>query len=159
MNEIICFHNPNEENGWLSNWYSSDFEMDGIRFCMMEQYMMYQKAITFRDMVTAEKILNETDAACIKQYGREVANYNDVVWNGVRQIIVYNGLTAKFSQDRELCKKLKATGTATLAECAVHDRVWGIGISMMDSDRLDISKWKGQNLLGFTLMQVRDTNL
>ena len=26
--EIICFHNPDEENGYLSNWYLSDFEVD-----------------------------------------------------------------------------------------------------------------------------------
>lgn len=25
MSEIICFHNPNEENGYLSNWYPSHF--------------------------------------------------------------------------------------------------------------------------------------
>ena len=29
---IICFHNPNEENGYLSNWYLSDFSVDGIEF-------------------------------------------------------------------------------------------------------------------------------
>ena len=27
---------------------------------------------------------------------------------------------------------------------------------MGDPDRLEISKWKGQNLLGYTLMMVRD---
>ena len=41
--EIICFHNPEEENGYLSNWYLSDFSIDGIKFSSMEQYMMYQK--------------------------------------------------------------------------------------------------------------------
>ena len=42
---IICFHNPNEENGYLSNWYLSDFSVDGIEFTSMEQFMMYRKAI------------------------------------------------------------------------------------------------------------------
>ena len=32
---IICFHNPNEENGYLSNWYLSDFSVDGIEFTSM----------------------------------------------------------------------------------------------------------------------------
>ena len=40
--QIIGFHNPDEEYGYLSNWYRSDFEKDGIRFSSMEQYMMYQ---------------------------------------------------------------------------------------------------------------------
>lgn len=26
MDKIICFHNPDEQNGYLSNWYISDFE-------------------------------------------------------------------------------------------------------------------------------------
>ena len=38
----------------------------------------------------------------------------------------------------------------------VYDKIWGIGLSMGDPDRLEISKWKGQNLLGYTLMMVRD---
>lgn len=42
---MVCFHNPDEENGYLSNWYLSEFECDGIRFSSMEQYMMYQKQI------------------------------------------------------------------------------------------------------------------
>ena len=37
---IICFHNPDEENGYLSNGYMSYFKVDGIEFSSMEQYMM-----------------------------------------------------------------------------------------------------------------------
>ncbi len=74
----------------------------------------------------------------------------------MRQIIVYEGLLAKFSQNIELRKLLKATEDAVLAECAVKDRIWGIGLSMNDSDRFERTKWKGQNLLGYALMMVRD---
>lgn len=42
-----------------------------------------------------------------------------------------------------------------LAECAVKDKVWGIGLSMTDPKRLEPSLWRGQNLLGFALMMVR----
>ena len=69
---IVCFHNPNEENGYLSNWYLSEFECDGIRFSSMEQYMMYQKANCFGDTKIAEKILETTDVQIImKQSGME----------------------------------------------------------------------------------------
>ncbi len=27
------------------------------------------------------------------------------------------------------------------------DKIWGIGFSMTDENRLDMSKWRGQNLL------------
>ena len=88
--EIICFHNPGEKNGYLSNWYMSEFVMDEITFSSMEKYMMYQKAKTFQDQENLENILQSDDVAQIKEYGRRVKNYDDTVWNGVRQIIVYN---------------------------------------------------------------------
>lgn len=153
--EILCFHNPDEENGYLSNWYQSEFTVDYVKFSSMEQYMMYQKAMTFQDQMIAKEILQTKDVAKIKQLGRQVTNYNDHIWNGIRQIVVYEGLVAKFSQNEELKKRLKGTKTAILAECAVKDRIWGIGLSMKDSKRLDTTQWKGQNLLGYALMEVR----
>lgn len=43
-----------------------------------------------------------------------------------------------------------------MAECAVQDKIWGIGLSMKDDRRFDMEEWQGQNLLGFTLMKVRE---
>ena len=74
----------------------------------------------------------------------------------MRQLIVYEGLVAKFSQNEELRERLLQTGDALLAECAVHDRIWGIGLSMKDEKRFDISQWIGENLLGYALMMVRN---
>ena len=153
---IICFHNPYEENGYLSNWYISYFNVDDIEFSSMEQYMMYQKALRFGDTKIADKILATDDVAKIKKLGREVQGYDDSVWNGVRQIIVYEGLTAKFSQNEDLKAKLLETKDVILAECAVRDKIWGIGLSMTDEKRFDKDKWKGQNLLGYALMLVRE---
>ena len=155
MTEIICFHNPDEENGYLSNWYASRFIMGGIGFSSMEQYMMYRKACRFNDAGTAARILETSDVAEIKRLGRLVVGYDEQMWNGVRQIEIYEGLLAKFSQNAELKTRLKATGTAMLAECAVKDRIWGIGLSMHDPARFDPAKWRGQNLLGYALMLAR----
>lgn len=155
MRYIICFHNPDEANGYLSNWYLSDFEVNGIKYSSMEQYMMYQKAVLFRDTEAAKHILGISDVGKIKALGRSVKDYDDLVWNGLRQIIVYEGLLEKFRQNDELKKKLLATEQDILAECAVQDRIWGIGLSMQDEKRFDMHEWKGQNLLGFSLVLVR----
>lgn len=153
---IICFHNPDEENEYLSNWYLSDFIVSGINYSSMEQYMMYQKAILFHDESIAKQILNTNDVAYIKSLGRKVSNYNDHYWNGIRQVVVYKGLMEKFKQNDNLRKELLNTGDAVLAECAVKDKIWGIGLSMSDSNRYDKTKWKGQNLLGYSLMAIRN---
>ena len=139
MQNIICFHNPDEINGYLSNWFLSDFTKNNTTFSSMEQYMMYQKA----------------DDGKIKALGRSVKNYDDTIWNGTRQIIVYEGLLEKFRQNEQLRKKLIETGNAILAECAVQDKIWGIGLSMKNEKRFDMTQWKGQNLLGFSIMMVR----
>ena len=154
--DIKCFHNLDEENGYLSNWFLSDFSIEGIKYTSMEQYMMYKKAVCFGDYEVAWHILHTDDVARIKQYGRSVSGYNDNIWSGIRQIIVYDGLMEKFSQNEELKKSLLDTDDAILAECAVRDCIWGIGLSMKDDRRFDISQWKGQNLLGYSLMMVRN---
>lgn len=130
--------------------------MNDITFSSMEQYMMYKKAVCFKDKDTVEKILATDDVAQIKAFGRLVADYNESYWNGVRQIIVFEGLLAKFSQNEDLKERLKSTGSDILAECAVRDRIWGIGLSMKDPDRFETDKWNGQNLLGYALMMVRE---
>ena len=152
---IICFHNPEEANSYLSNWYHSDFRIDNVSFSSMEQYMMYKKAVCFDDMESAEKILKTQNVAEIKALGRQVSGYQDNIWNGLRQIIVYEGLLAKFLQNELFREQLKGTDDAILAECAVKDQIWGIGLSMKDPKRLDINQWRGQNLLGYALMMVR----
>ena len=156
MRKVIGFHNPDEAYGYLSNWYLSDFLVEGIEFSSMEQYMMYKKASLFKDKDIASQIMETSNVGKIKSYGRSVSNYNDTVWNGMRQLIIYKGLIEKFKQNDDLKQKLLDTGDAILAECAVQDKIWGIGISMTDPNKNDLTKWRGQNLLGFSLMLVRE---
>ena len=143
-------------NGYLSNWYMSDFVAEDIKFTSMEQYMMYKKAQLFNDKEIMQEILSTDNVGKIKMLGRSVKNYDEVMWNGVRQIVVYEGLYAKFSQNESLREKLLATENDILAECAVSDCIWGIGLAMNDDKRLSTEEWRGQNLLGFAIMQVRE---
>nr|WP_294096921.1 NADAR family protein [Proteiniclasticum sp.] len=92
----------------------------------------------------------------MKALGREVKGFEDEVWTANREQIVYEGLKAKFRDDEELKEKLLSTGDAILAECAVHDKVWGIGLSMKDPNRFNVDKWRGLSLLGNLIMQVRE---
>lgn len=154
--QVVCFHNPDEDYGFLSNWHLSVFSADGITFSSMEQFMMYKKALCFGDDKTAARILNTQEVSEIKALGRMVAGYNDNIWSGIRQIVVYQGLMEKFTQNDELKARLLKTGNSVFAECAVKDTIWGIGLSMKDPDRFEIAKWKGQNLLGYTLTMVRE---
>lgn len=154
--KIVCFHNPNEENGFLSNWFPARFVIDGAEFSSAEQYMMYRKAVCFDDVSVATQIMGTNDVAVIKSLGRAVAGYDDGIWAGIREKVVFDGLMAKFSQNIDLKRRLLDTGDSVLAECATKDLIWGNGLSMKDPGRFDVAKWRGKNLLGNALMKVRD---
>ena len=164
MGKITLFHGtpdkivvPTYGLGEKRHDYGMGFYLtDDIRFTSMEQFMMYRKAQCFQDKKIADKILQTEDVAQIKKLGRDVKGYDENFWNGVRQIVVYKGLLAKFSQNKDLKEKLIGTDNAILAECAVKDQIWGIGLSMKDENRFNRSKWRGQNLLGYALMMVRE---
>lgn len=104
MRYIICFHKPEEENGYLSNWYPSPFEKDGISFAHMEQYMMYQKALQFQDTKIAQQILQTDNPGKVKALGRSVRNYVDSQWSAVRQQIVCEGCWKNSGKTSRFCK-------------------------------------------------------
>ena len=43
-----------------------------------------------------------------------------------------------------------------LVEASPYDNIWGIRLSANSLEAQDPMKWRGQNLLGFALMEVRD---
>lgn len=155
MKKVICFNDPIGDTDFLSNWYVSDFEAGGYHYFAMEQYIAHQKALTFGDLEIAQKVMQSFDFEEMKALGRQVRNYDNTVWNGIRQIVVYEGLLAKFGQNPVLKQKLLATGDALLAEAEEYDSIWGIGLAMEDENNQNPENWNGQNLLGFALMQVR----
>lgn len=128
MKHVICFHNPDEGNGYLGNWYPSPFEKDGVSFAHMEQYMMYRKALQFQDMESAQQILQTDNPGKVKALGRSVRNYVDSQWSAVRQQIVYEGLlensgkTSRFSrncwQQRPICwQSVRYTTESGASDC------------------------------------------
>ncbi len=151
----VFFHKPDEENGYLSNWYPARFELDGISFSSTEQYIMYRKCMIFGDEKAAKAVLETDDPSTQQNIGKKAKGYIGTVWSGIRQMVAYEGLLAKFSQNDALRQKLLDTGDAYLVECARSDKIWACGIRIDDDRRFDASKWDGQNILGFALMQVR----
>ena len=62
----------------------------------------------------------------------------------------------KFAQNKDMLDFLKNTGDKILVEASPCDTIWGIGMSERDEGVEDPHNWKGSNLLGFALMEVRD---
>ena len=62
----------------------------------------------------------------------------------------------KFSQNRDLREFLLSTGDSVLVEASPYDNIWGIRLAASSQEAQDPTQWRGQNLLGFALMEVRD---
>lgn len=140
----------------LSQWYQSHFYSVAHHYCCMEQYMMSQKAKLFGDDEILQQILSCSDPKKIKALGQKVRNFDETVWSEAKYAIVLNGNYRKFSQDTRLKHFLLQTGDQILVEASPYDGVWGIKMSESDENAQNPLKWRGQNLLGFALMEVRD---
>jgi ribA/ribD-fused uncharacterized protein len=127
-----------------------------MKFNSNEQYIMYRKAEILGDTETAKAILAAKSPAIHQKLGQDAKGYNDTLWHGLRQVVALRGLYAKFSQNDDLKKKLLETDDAYLVECAYKDLNWACGWHLDDPGRMDIAKWRGKNLLGFALMEVRE---
>ena len=139
----------------LSNWFPSNFEIDGLSYPTAEHFMMAEKARLFEDCETLEKIRQAVSPAKAKKLGRQVRNFEQSIWIESRFDIVVRANEAKFSQNPGLGELLKRTGSKVIVEASPRDRIWGIGMEESDADADNPAAWKGTNLLGFTLMEVR----
>ena len=152
-------HQPDQQGvgkGCLSQWWPSPFEVDGVTFATAEHYMMWGKAMLFDDRKTAERVLAATHPKQAKDLGRQVRNFDQATWEAHRYAIVVTGNTHKFGQHAGPRAFLLGTGTRVLVEASPLDRVWGIGLTGDDPRAEDPTRWRGLNLLGFALCDVRD---
>lgn len=179
----VCFWQEFKNHGYLSQWFSSDgcdshlnhnlqftavdlFDTSSTKtfsFHNCEQYMMFQKASLFKDIRIKHQIIKEHNPKNIKKLGREVKNFNNETWNKYKEFVIYQGNLLKFSSNADLKEKLLNTGNKVLIETSPFDSVYGIGLdyygrdlNKQQFDLLNVNNWKGSNLLGFALMQVRD---
>ncbi|TDD58200.1 NADAR family protein [Actinomadura darangshiensis] len=143
--------------GYLSQWWPAPFTVDGSTYATAEHYMMAGKARLFGDEETAEAVIAASHPRRAKDLGRRVRDFDEQTWQDNRVAIVTKGNEAKFAQNKELGDYLLGTANRILVEASPLDRVWGIGLAADDPRAENATTWRGQNLLGFALMTVRDS--
>ncbi|OJF11648.1 NADAR family protein [Couchioplanes caeruleus] len=154
-------HQPERDGGigagCLSQWWAAPFTVDGVEFATAEHYMMWRKATLFDDHGMAERILAAPHPKAAKALGGRVAGFDQRTWDEHRFPIVVAGNLAKFGRHSPLRAFLLGTGERVLVEASPVDRIWGIGLAHDDPAAADPRRWRGLNLLGFALMEVRES--
>lgn len=143
---------------WLSNFKACKIidPRTGLTFDTTEQIYMWYKADFFNDRETRAKLEVPLKPQDAKNLGREVANYDDAVWTFVRFGFMTYVNYLKYTQNEDLQKKLLETQNRILVEASPTDKVWGVGFYADNPLILDEKNWTGQNLLGKSIMAVRD---
>lgn len=154
--EYVYFY----QNTPLSNWWVSEpaIPYDNHTFTSTESLFMYLKAKVFRDDVMAERIANaHFDDA--KKLGRLIQNFSDEVWERERENAMYIAIKAKLAVDevfRDTLLSEEYKGKI-FVEASPTDKVWGIRRSI--SEAYQGKEWRGLNLLGKLLTELRDETL
>ena len=139
----------------FSQWWHSDFTVDEQKYPTTEHWMMAEKARLFKDESSLSRIIQAPSPGEAKKIGREVAGFDQEVWDLHRSRIVEKGNYHKFSQNVDLKDYLLNTKNRILVEASPVDAIWGIGLPADHQFAKVPPKWRGLNLLGFALMAVR----
>lgn len=142
-------------NSELSNWFPVKFRYKNLNFFNSEQAFMWEKAVYFGDMTIAAQILKTPNPKDNKALGRKIKSFDAGKWliDGYPIMVAVN--MAKFGQNSRLKSVLISTEDKIIVEASPTDIVWGIGLHWEDDRVLDEKNWRGMNLLGKALMEVR----
>ena len=136
MNKIDCFDG---EYAFLSNFYDSPIEKDGIVYPTNEHFFQAMKTL---DNEERKRIAAAETPGKAKRMGRSVKLRPD--WEQSKIQIMKEGLTLKFLCHKDLAEKLVATGDVWLIEGNWWgDTYWGVCNGV------------GHNMLGNLLMEIR----
>ena len=148
-------HQGANKKTFLSQWHDSIIVKDNVTYATAEHWMMAKKAKLFNDMDSFRKIVKSIDPREVKAMGRSIKNFNGGIWNKHKYSIIVEGNIEKFNQNPIMKEYLLSTKDSILVESSPYDKIYGIGLNESDARKVNHTQWKGENLLGFALMEVR----
>ncbi|KAJ1304415.1 hypothetical protein OPQ81_005563 [Rhizoctonia solani] len=155
----VYFWKPEQEHGYLSPWYHTQFkstEPNGSTFTYQsaEQYLIHRKGLLFApNSPVTHEVLKTNSPAELRSLSHKIPNYDEAAWVKQQISVITMGNYLKFNQDPGLKGLLLGTGSRELVEANPYDRVWGIGYDAKEA-AAHHNRW-GDNLMGKALMSVR----
>lgn len=156
----------NNSTDILSSLYPSVFKASAL-FCIkvsipkqrtfqsVEHWVVYNKALFFKDAYTARQVLKEKSPKTVAGLGKKIdTNGMSNNWRSQLERVLVHGNYHKFNQNLTLRQHLMRTGTNTIVY-ENQNRLLGTGLKRGDPKNRSVETWNGENLCGRVLDEVR----
>ena len=158
----VLFHGADESKGEyrnFSNMSAHKIMVDSKEYQTVEHFYQAKKAEKFGDLESLEKIMKAKSAKAVKALGKKVKDFKQEEWDSAKYEIMREGVSAKFAQYPELRKQLEETGDRKIGFADARNVFWGIGSSESVEKSKHPEKWRGKNMLGHIMMELRDQTI
>lgn len=126
------------------------FTVDGAAYCCLEQYFTAETARALGDADARAQVLASSSPAEHSRLGRRIEAADTRSWDD-RLECMDRGNMARLEQILDVAIALAATGHKQLHEAGAR----GVGLAVDDPRIAEPEQWRGENLLGWSLMHVR----
>jgi len=126
-----------------------------VRCNFSEKAIMICKAAAMADREGFAAISRSQTPHEAKQLGRQIENWRQDLWDHLVSSVAYEVVYQKFHKLSALQPVLLGTGDCLIVEATRADSVWGIGMDKGNPKIQYPSEWRGSNVLGWALMEVR----
>lgn len=177
-NILILFNHPDDnEFGYMSNEYPVEYNWKGVKYFTVDQALAAEKARFYGDIEALQRIMKTRSATTMRSEARKLGTaqgaaegsnpeavgaaaavhaQKEAQWNEMKGKVLLSVLLAKFRQHQALSRKLLDTGDARIAYAESRNSEEGIGVALTNVKSAgNPAKWRGKNMLGEALMQVR----
>ena len=121
----------------LSNFHYCPFTYQDVEYHSSEQMIQHQKALHYKDHVSAKKIMYASTAFECKQISNDISPPDEDVpkWIKVPKAKCTGGLTAQIHTKPNLVANPGKHRDRTIMESS-YDKLWGTGVSLYNEDCL-----------------------
>lgn len=148
LNSVVLISHTEQADDWTSTLaldWPTEFTLEGRRYASVSDFLQEAQGAMVELL---------TEGPRTKEERNQLFGLND--WILHRSRLASRAYSAKISQDKRLEEVLISTGESVIVNADPADNIWGIGLAAADPRVLSPALWRGENLLGFVLMQLRD---
>ena len=140
----------------FSNFYKTEFNVNGEKFSSSEQFIQVTKSRLFKQDAIAKSMMRESDPKKIKELSRKIDNYDSHEWRRQAEKLCEPGILAKFRDNPALKKRIVESAPTRLVECSKDD-FWGTGHPLSRETWWDEDDWTSTGgIMSQILHRVRD---